>query len=88
MTFVFNFKIKHTLNNGSGDGSPNHIHTLKYKTVFVFLFQTVAINKAINTQETPVKEKHLRSILFKILKSKSDSDRVVLKSEVLWVGIS
>ena len=26
-------------------------------------FQTVAILKAINTQETPVKEKHLRSIL-------------------------
>lgn len=30
------------------------------------VFQTVSINKAINTQEVAVKEKHARNILFKV----------------------
>uniref|UniRef100_A0A803KLU2 Mediator of RNA polymerase II transcription subunit 17 n=1 Tax=Xenopus tropicalis TaxID=8364 RepID=A0A803KLU2_XENTR len=33
--------------------------------LFFFLFQTVSINKAINTQEAAVKEKHARNILTK-----------------------
>lgn len=31
---------------------------------FIIFFQTVAINKAINSQVHPVKEKHVRSIFF------------------------
>lgn len=31
---------------------------------FMDLFQGISISKAINQSETPVKEKHVRSILF------------------------
>lgn len=31
----------------------------------VFMLQSISIAKAVNPSETPVKEKHVRSILFK-----------------------
>uniref|UniRef100_A0A8B9Q195 Huntingtin-interacting protein 1-related protein n=1 Tax=Apteryx owenii TaxID=8824 RepID=A0A8B9Q195_APTOW len=45
---------------GTGSPSPSHLTPLPAS-----VFQTVSINKAINTQEVAVKEKHARNILLK-----------------------
>ena len=45
-------------------------HTEQSSTFAFFLFQNVSVGKAINVNETPVKEKHARSILlFSMLSS-------------------